>query len=61
MRGGQTPGFAGIGTRNEFVFDSWTRAKRCFPHEAMLIDGMFEKKMRVDLSDIKNKFYKTVS
>ena len=57
----QEPGFLGIGTTSDFVY----RRKSGFagtlrPYEDTLLDNMFKSGKKVQLSDLKNKFYTAV-
>lgn len=61
MREEQSSGFAGFGTRHDFTFELVDTSQTLLPHEKMLVESMFKSKTQVDLSDLKNKFYKSVS
>ena len=57
----QEPGFLGIGTTSDFVY----RRKSGFagtlrPYEDTLLDNMFKSGKKVQLSDLKNKFYTAI-
>jgi len=56
----EEPGFLGIGTHREFTFTLLDESKATRPFEIMLIEGVFKGHRTRKLSDLRNKFYKTV-
>jgi hypothetical protein len=54
----QERGFLGIGTRHDFTFQLVATEHALRPYERTLIKKLFRRRSQIDLSDLKDKFYR---
>jgi len=56
----QEPGFLGIGTRRDYVFELLNEKQNLRDYERMLIEKLFGGRTSVELSSLKEKFYTAI-